>query len=194
MSLEVPLNDFLMGEIAAACLDLAQTLRAQGGHAAVAAHVVDLVAWVPTGHRFLTRACAERGSTLETEALLPVAGKSEWTSLQEGYEWPRRLTALPVVSAAVAALDYHVLDPEIGPERQARLAALHEAVLGSRMEPSDETLADWTESLAEALKADESWPPGRPRTRPGPHAGHGRRERKQAARSRSLLRPERGRR
>ncbi|MDA8311626.1 MAG: DUF3883 domain-containing protein [Actinomycetota bacterium] len=157
VSLEVPLNDFLMGEIASACLDLAQTLREQGGHAAVAGHVVDLVAWAPTRHRFLARACTERGTTLETEAFLPVAGKSEWTSLQEGCEWPRRLAELAVVSAvAVAALGCPVLDPEIGPERQSRIAALRKALLGGGMEPSKETLADWAESLAAALKADGS--------------------------------------
>jgi hypothetical protein len=156
VSLDVPLNDFLMEEIAAACLDLLHTLRDHGEHAAVAAHVVDLAAWTPPRHTYLARACDNRGTGLSAELFVPVAGRSAWTSLDEGYAWPDYPTALSVVSAeAIAGLGYPVLDPQVGSERRARLAALHQAVVGSRMNPDSETLAEWVESLAGALNTDD---------------------------------------
>lgn len=159
VNMEVPLNAFLMGEIAASCLDLMQTLRKDGEHGAVVSQVVDLVAWKPPQHGFLARACIASGTTLATEAILPIAGKAEWSSLEEAFAWPHESTALSVVSAeAIAALGYPILDPEIGSERQARLAALRLAVLRSPMEPSGDMLAQWVESMATVLKADDPNP------------------------------------
>ena len=78
--LDVPLNSYLMGEIAATCLGLLRVLRDTGDHATVAPLVVDLAAWRPPQHRFLVQACADAGSTLATEQLVPVAGQAEWSS------------------------------------------------------------------------------------------------------------------
>ncbi len=152
--LDVPLNSYLMGEIAATCFRLLRVLRGVGDHATVAPLVVDLAAWNPPQHKFLVRACADAGSTLETEPVVPVAGIAEWSSLTEGYVWPTRLKALAVISAeAVAALGCRILDPRVGADRQNRLVALHRAVLGTEMEATAETLATWVESLADSLRS-----------------------------------------
>jgi hypothetical protein len=154
--LDVPLNNYLMGEIAATSLRLLRALRDTGDHATVAALVVDLAAWNPPQHKFLVRACADAGSTLETEPVVPVAGAAEWSSLTEGYVWPTRLKALSVISPeAVAALGYRILDPGVGADRQNRLVTLHRAVLGTEMEATAETLATWVESLADSLRSPD---------------------------------------
>ncbi len=156
VSLDVPLNAFLMGEVAAACVEPARALREGGDHESVAPHVVDLVAWTSPRHHFLVRACEEMGTTLTTEAVVPVAGKAAWSTLEDAYAWPRRTAALSVVSAeAVAGVGSPVLDPKVGAERQARLTALHKAVLGMSMTPGAETLAEWVESLAGASKSED---------------------------------------
>jgi hypothetical protein len=153
-SLDVPLNSYLMGQIAATCLRLLRALRDTGDHATVAPLVVDLSAWSPPQHQFLVRACVDAGSTLETEQLVPVAGQAKWSSFIDGYVWPTPLKALSVVSAeAVAALGYRILDPRVGVDRQNRLVTLHRAVLGTEMEATAETLAVWVESLADSLRS-----------------------------------------
>ena len=48
--LDVPLNSYLMGEIAATCLGLLRVLSDAGDHATVAPLVVDLAAWRPPHH------------------------------------------------------------------------------------------------------------------------------------------------
>ena len=85
VSLEVPLNHFLMGEVAGACLDLIEALREGGDHGTVAPLVVDLVAWNPPRHEFLVEACAERGGVLTSEALVPTAGTASWATLDKAY-------------------------------------------------------------------------------------------------------------
>jgi hypothetical protein len=129
LGLDVSLNEYLMGEIATTCLQLLRALRGADDHETAAPLVVDLAAWGPRHHGFISRACIEAGSTLETENLVPVAGKADWSCLRDAYAWPSRLDALSVVSAhALAALGCPILDPRVGPERQNRLAELHRAV------------------------------------------------------------------
>ncbi len=161
--LDVPLNSYLMGEIAATCLGLLRALRDAGDPATVGPLVVDLAAWRLPHHRFLVQACADAGSTLQTEQLVPVAGQAEWSSLEDAYAWPTRLKPLSVVTAeAVAAQGYRILDPAVGTDRQDRLLKLHLAVLGTVMEATAEALANWVESLAGSLQsagdvAVETW-------------------------------------
>jgi hypothetical protein len=161
--LDVPLNSYLMGEIAATCLGLLRALRDAGDPVTVAPLVVDLAAWRPPHHRFLVKACADAGSTLQSEQFVPVAGQAEWSSLEDAFAWPTRLKPLSVVTAeAVAAQGHRILDPTVGTDRQDRLITLHRAVLGTVMEASAETLAIWVESLAGSLQspgdvAMETW-------------------------------------
>ena len=157
VALEVPLNDYLMGEIAASCLQLLRALRDGGDHQTVAPLVVDLAAWNPDLHEYLSRACEEAGSTLETEQIVPVAGMAGWSSLRDAYTWPLRLGRLSVVTApALAAVADPILDPQVGPDRQDSMVKLHRAVLGKEMEPATETLAGWVESLAKSMQTSRS--------------------------------------
>lgn len=154
VNVDVALNDYLMGEIAAASLSLLRSLRDTGDHETAALFVVDLAAWSPGYHRFLSRACEQAGSSLRTEGLVPLAGKAEWSSLEEAYAWPARLSGLSVVTPeALAAIGCPILDPRVGQDRQKRLADLHQAVIEAGMEPSLQTLADWSESLASAMQS-----------------------------------------
>jgi hypothetical protein len=154
LDLGIALNDYLMGEIAAVCLHLLRALREHGDHSTVVPLVVDLAAWNPPGHEFLSRACLAAESTLATEKIIPVAGKREWSSLEGAFVWPLRLEALSVVSAsAVAALQDPILDPTVGRDRQGRLVKLHSAVMGTAMEPNDEAMATWVEALAVSMQS-----------------------------------------
>jgi Domain of unknown function (DUF3883) len=154
VSLDVPLNEYLMRVIALATLELSRILRTHGEHSVVAPLVVDLAGWKPPEHRFLEWACAQGRTELADEAFLPVADRPEWSTLSDSFAWPRRLKELSTFSAnAVSILGQQVLDPRIGADRQARMVKLHQAVLGSEMEPSIETMAEWTELVAKSLKA-----------------------------------------
>lgn len=154
LDLDVPLNHYLMEQIAAACIELIRTLRDAGDHSTVAPLVVDLVAWTPPHHEFLVRACSQGGSSLHSERTVPVAGTSSWSSLEEAYWWPVRSDALSVFSAgAVAALGHPIADPLLGTIRLSRLAALHFALIRVGMEPDSETLATWAESLTRSMRS-----------------------------------------
>lgn len=154
VSLDVPLNEFLMTEIATACLDLLRTLRSSGRHQAVAPFVVDLATWQPPYHQYLTRACLDAGGALETEPFIPVAGKAEWTTLQDGFVLPDAAGGQAVISPeALAALGHPVLDPLVGLARRERIEEIHRAVLNKLMKPAPETLAEWVESLASKLQS-----------------------------------------
>lgn len=157
VALEVPLNDYLMGEIAATCLQLLRALRDGGDHQTVMPLVVDLAAWNPDLHEYLSRACEEADSSLETEQIVPVAGTGDWSSLRDAYTWPPRLGRLSVVTApALAAVADPILDPQVGPDRQDSIVRLHRAVLKTEMEPHAEALAGWVESLARSMQASRS--------------------------------------
>jgi len=157
IALEVPLNDYLMGEIAATCLQLLRALRDGSDHQTVAPLVVDLAAWNPNLHQYLNHACEEADSSLKTEPIVPVAGRADWSSLRDAYTWPPRLGRLSAVTApALAAVADPILDPQVGPERQDSMIKLHHAVLGKEMEPSAKTLAGWVESLAKSMQASHS--------------------------------------
>jgi uncharacterized protein DUF3883 len=160
VALEVPLNDYLMGEIAATCLQLLRALRDGGDHQTVMPLVVDLAAWNPDQRQYLSRACEETGSSLETEQIIPVAGTGGWSSLTDAYTWPPRLGRLSVVTApALAAVGDPILDPQVGQDRQDSMTKLHRAVLGTEMEPLAKTLAGWVESLAKSLQSARSTGP-----------------------------------
>jgi hypothetical protein len=81
VNVDVPLNGFLMGEIAAACLGLLHALRNGGDHEAVAPIVVDLATWRQPRLEYLIDVCARTGAALADEPFLPVAGQPGWTSL-----------------------------------------------------------------------------------------------------------------
>ena len=146
VALDVPLNDYLMGEIAATCLQLLRALRDGSDHQTVMPLVVDLAAWNPDLREYLSQACEEAASSLEAEQIVPVAGTDGWSSLRDAYTWPPRLGNLSVVTA-LAAVSAPILDPQVGRDRQDSMIKLHSAVLGTEMEPHAETLAGWVESL-----------------------------------------------
>lgn len=151
---EVPLNAYLMSQIAAACLELMCILRDNGDHLTVAPLVVDLVAWKPPQHQFLQQACTDHGTDLATEKCIPIAGQATWASLQDTFTWPQPPTEQPmsVISpAAVASLGHWILDQAIGAHREANLDRLHKELFGTRMHPGDDSVADWVESVAKSL-------------------------------------------
>lgn len=157
----VPLNGFLMGQIAVACLGLLRALRDGGDREAVAQIVVDLATWREPYLKYLIDACAMAGTALADEPFLPVAGQPGWTSLHDSYTLPERGAKGAVITAtALAALGHPILDPAIGADRLRRVAEVHEAVLGTGMNPEAGLLADWAEALARQLAegaAPETW-------------------------------------
>ena len=162
VNVDVPLNSFLMGQIAAACLELLRALRDGGEREAVAPIVVDLATWRKPHLEYLVRACATADATLADELFLPVAGQSGWTTLRDCYTLPFRGANCTVITAsALAALNYPILDPGIGADRLRRVAGIHEAVLKTTIEPESKLLAAWVEALARYLQsvgtAPETW-------------------------------------
>lgn len=90
VEVDVPLNAFLMGEVAVACLELLRALRDGGEREAVAPIVVDLATWREPYLRYLSSAFDAAGATLEDEPLLPGADQRSWMSVRDCYVLPAR--------------------------------------------------------------------------------------------------------
>ena len=91
----------------------------------------------PDLREYLSQACDEAGSSLETEQIVPVAGTDGWSSLRDAYTLPPRLGSLSVVTApALAAVSVPILDPQVGRDRQDGMIKLHSAVLGQKWNPA----------------------------------------------------------
>jgi hypothetical protein len=159
VEVDVPLNAFLMREIAAACLELLRALRDGGEREAVAPIVVDLATWREPYLRYLAGAFDAAGATLEDELFLPVADQRSWTSVQDCYVLPARGGERTVITAAaLAALGYPLLDPGIGKGRLQRVAVLRDALLKAPIEVDVELLAVWAEALARHLQSASAVP------------------------------------
>lgn len=154
VKVDVPLNAFLMGEIAATCLELLRALRDGGDRKAVAPVVVDLATWREQYLEYLANAFAAAGATLADDPFLPVAAQRGWASVRDCYVLPARGGEPTVITAAtLAALGYPLLDPGIGKGRLHKVARLRDALLKTAIEPEAELLAEWVEALARHLQS-----------------------------------------
>ncbi|SED84144.1 hypothetical protein SAMN04490357_6025 [Streptomyces misionensis] len=155
----VALNDFLLDELAALCLDTARRLRAHAPRALAVRLVPDAVCWTR-----LDRIDAAAHGALADEAVVPLAGPGEdgWGCLRESFAWPDDGAPWKVMTAtALAACGAPVVDPAVGAARQDRIDVLHRELLGGRrMRAGARVKADWAERLAARLRPGTSSPVG----------------------------------
>lgn len=154
---EQPVNRLMVERIATLCLDAAAHLaqvEADGNH------IVDLVSWTDRLDD-LSKACRERfGSELLEFVKLPTRGGA-WRSLADSNLWPWTDPRVIDETRVVAHTDANLLDRQkIDPTRMGAIADLAEG-LHANLEPGQEVLAEWTESIAKAMlveRADiETW-------------------------------------
>ena len=110
--------------------------------------VVDLAAWTSASAP-IPRPSVRRGLHPETEAVVPVAGKAEWSSLKTR-TCGRRGGPLRRHRRGGGGPGPPVLDPTVGTERQDACSRFTSGPRQS-MEAGAETLGDWVESLAGSL-------------------------------------------
>lgn len=152
----VGLNSFLLDQLAEFSVRLAKRLRCEGPYSTVRSLILDLVCWdVPT------RVDKVLNGKLADEPIVPLAGTKSWGTLRESFSWPDGAQPWRVLTAeALAEAGAPMLDPSIGPLRQAGVEKLHKDILPTGMRPSLETSARWVEGVAHRLKPDEEAHPG----------------------------------
>jgi hypothetical protein len=153
MSDGVPLNAYLLDELAALSAQLLRAVRDYAPGAIAAGLVPDLACWYPPA-----RLNAVLDGGLENEPLIPLAGGRGWAPLSTAYDWPD--DARPwaeLTRQALAQRGRDLLDAAaVGQPRQARIAKLHQALLGALMRPSSELTAEWAEDIAGSLPPPEA--------------------------------------
>ncbi|MET9664987.1 hypothetical protein ABZY19_06400 [Streptomyces sp. NPDC006475] len=148
LSETVGLNSFLLNELAGLCARLAKRLRSEGPHSIVRNLILDLVCWdVPT------RIDEALDGKLADEPIVPLAGADSWGTLRESFAWPDGARPWTVLTAeALAKAGAPMLDPSVGPLRQARILKLHQDLLKTIMRALPRMTAGWVEGVAERLK------------------------------------------
>ncbi|MBS3024446.1 sacsin N-terminal ATP-binding-like domain-containing protein [Acidiphilium multivorum] len=154
-NLDLPLNAFLMDEVAATALRAAVDLKPVAVKIGRQA-IFDLAAWDPAQSARLDRASRALDIDWRTAEIVPSATSADsWTCIQKAWHWPeasyRALSIRRLVKAGVPNL----ADPRLGPERLRRLDQLIAAV-SRKSSPGETVLADWVTKVAEAMRAENA--------------------------------------
>jgi len=145
----VPLNDFLLDEIAVAC---AQTLLASaaGRVDLRPSEVCDFLSWSGSPGR-LSRAFNVVETPLREAEIVPAIGKQRWASLGNIYALDDAGREVVVRSALAKAAGVAFVDPELDGERASMLDGLAKSVAQRSLVPPKAELAGWVEALAAEL-------------------------------------------
>src|SRR5262249_18287016 len=102
----------------------------------------------------LEAALAARALDIRESRLVPrrLSGSLTWMSLDDAFLWDGTRYVV-LTNDRLGGLGAKLVDTTIGVRRVERLEALHVALLGHGMKPSDEALAGWIESVASSLLA-----------------------------------------
>ena len=147
---DVPVNALLLDAVADLCAEA--VVASTGGRLELPDTApVDLIGWHPPHLPRLVAAFDRIGVDLARLRCVPTGdGLAGKTTIAEGWLWPgdnRRELGLEPVSRAAGV---RFLDPALGAARSDRLTAVA-TVLGHGLQPDDETVARWAESVATTL-------------------------------------------
>ncbi|PPA60419.1 sacsin N-terminal ATP-binding-like domain-containing protein [Micromonospora chalcea] len=149
LSENVALNDYLLRQLATLAMDLARRLRTEMPHRIAAGLVLDLVCWNPA-----RRINDAFDGQLRHETVVPLADGSSWGIFEQSYIWPEQSRPWSALTtAALAKIGVELIDPAVGPARQARAVELHRALIGRLMSPSPEVIASWAEQVAAQMRS-----------------------------------------
>ncbi len=154
---ELPLNSFLLDQIAETALRAALELKPRA-HEFGRNTIFDLAAWAPDDLPRLSRASQRIGMEWRDCALVPAAGAGDsWTTFQKSRIWHEQGYKLMRVARLVKSGIANLADPALGDHRLDRLRSVMEAV-GQHPIPDEAVLANWVESVALSLEKDGSGP------------------------------------
>lgn len=149
VNLELPLNAFLMSELAVtsarAALDLKGSVQTIGRNP-----VFDFAAWDPKDRERLANSWRRLKQDWPRVAIVPGADGLSWCSLQHAWAWEDKEFRQFKVPKLVKAGVPDIAAPDLGAIRLERLRQLT-AILNRPSYPSKETLSAWTATLAQRL-------------------------------------------
>lgn len=145
-----PVNRLMVDRIAELCLDSVAALAQADEDANL---VVDLVAWHDRLDDLLRTCRDRRGTDLTRFVTLPTR-RGQWRDLKSCHLWRWTDTSHLDEALVTAHTAADLLDPDlIDATRLSAVADLAEA-LGAPLEPPQDVLADWVESIATAMLSD----------------------------------------
>ncbi|MEJ1129083.1 DUF3883 domain-containing protein [Variovorax sp. CCNWLW225] len=150
---ELPLNAFLLDELAVTALLAATELKALA--AEIGRNTIfDLVAWAPDDVQRLSRASKRIELDWRDCAIVPAAGGDEyWTTFRKARIWQEQGYKLLRVRRLVKAGVANLAAPQLETQRLERLRLMMEAV-HAQPTPNDLIVAGWIQSVALSLEQD----------------------------------------
>lgn len=152
---DLPLNTFLLDELAETTLRAAVELRPLANEIGRNA-IFDLAAWSPLDVMRLSRVSQRIGSDWRDRPIIPAAGNEEsWATFRTARIWPEQGYKLLRVRRLVKAGIKNLADPHLEAQRLDRLRLLMDAI-NVRSTPDEKGIADWIQSVARSLDQDGS--------------------------------------
>lgn len=150
---ELPLNTFLLDELAVTSLLAATEMKALA--AEIGRNTIfDLAAWAPDDVQRIYRASKRIGLDWRDCAVVPAAGGDEyWSTFRNARIWQEQGYKLLRVRRLVKAGVVNLADPQLESQRLERLRLMMEA-LYAHPTPDDRVVADWIQSVALSLEQD----------------------------------------
>jgi hypothetical protein len=153
-----PLNDLLLHQVAALCLDAADAFASRSDESS-AADALDVTTWSDELLPVLVDMAARSGRPLPERTVVPTRDPATWTTLREVRSWPARDTTVITAERVSDATGVRFL-PTLPPGRRRRLDSLL-ASLDLDAEPSADDLAGWVQTalarMAERHGPIERW-------------------------------------
>ncbi len=155
----ISLNRYFITCAAQLCKDAIDFLILQNWPESPGA-VVDLLCWSGPFARDMQAAFGPGGREIVTARLLPttrVTGAVDWQPASETYLWDVPASSCLSVHAIASATGVAILWPHLTDDQRERVEEFF-ALVEEHFDPTHETIADWVESVAQAMHAREASP------------------------------------
>jgi len=153
---ELPLNVFLLDALAETAVVAASELKPFSAKLG-SGPLFDLAAWDAADTKRLASAWRKLGVDWTKCTCIPAADDKRWTSLAAASFWKESGYRLFRARRLVKAGAKNLADPDLGPARLDRLTRLIRAT-GTVAEPDGDTLSNWTQLIAAALREEKASP------------------------------------
>ena len=149
----VPVNDMLLDEIAELCARLLLAVS-HGGVVIAVENAADLLSWTAPGHQRLLAAFARLNTDLDEVACIPVVGSHPtWATLRHSVLWDDSEYTVFTAARLTANVRVPVI-AGLSEVRSTRLDRSAQLLTGRSLMPTETTIAEWSERVAEALTSD----------------------------------------
>lgn len=150
LRIDVPLNSFLLAQVADLVVDLIEVLKGMANPWRDAA-LVDLICWEKE-RSHLEAAFAAHGSNLVEHPLLPLLPDGRvFGSLNTTYTWARDYLNFLTSDLLGEIVEVDILVDRLDEDRADRLQTFAEGVVTDGLVPDASTIADWAEEIASWL-------------------------------------------